>query len=670
MLLERLEIENYGVYEGRSEFDLSTSKKKPIVLVGGMNGAGKTTIFESLMIALYGKAYLGRRATRKEYLGFVAKKLHTHHGRRASSASISVSFRFYHNGCEDTYQVHRGWNRDGASIEETFVIKKNGKTMTEVDESQWQSFLEGLLPLGIAKLFFFDGEKIVRMTKWDESGNDEIKTSLDMLMGTSLIERLSSDLDLYMVRKSGKGTRDGADSAIRAEYDALKKEKEQVASDIEMMQAESERKKVEMEELTQKVGSKELKVAGLGGGYADIRGKLLTKKAVLDEKTRQQAKVIHEALSGDAPLYMVPSLLSALREQMDEDMRVVGRQMSASMIKEGLERFRKEMLSGTFWPDGADGKSLSELVSGRLDDIFENKGGQDGNVFFDMSFGDMAQIIAQVSEFDRNRESLCLQTEEYAKTRKDYDKTESDLAKVPRDDELGPHISKINAMHQDIGILKSEVAHLDQQISSKQAYLRILKNKIKGLIDSIYRCEKADAGMHIASKMKDVLDTYSASLKERKVCELESNLVDAMRTLLHKKHIGRIAINRETFEIRVYEHGDHEDHDILKSMGERQMVGTALLWAIAKTSGRSLPFVIDTPLGRLDGKHLSNLTGEFYPYASHQLILLSTDREIGPKEYKQLLPYTSRSYKITCNEDMSITTVSDGYFTEKDLVQT
>ena len=139
-----------------------------------------------------------------------------------------------------------------------------------------------------------------------------------------------------------------------------------------------------------------------------------------------------------------------------------------------------------------------------------------------------------------------------------------------------------------------------------------------------------------------------------------------------KKHIHRIEIDRQTFEIRIYENGDDDDPGTLKSMGEKQIVGTALLWAIARTSRRSLPFVIDTPLGRLDGKHLANLIDRFYPFASHQIILLSTDREIGFREHKMLARYMSRSYKITCDESKSVTTVSAGYFKkkEKEIAQT
>lgn len=205
MLLERLSIENYGSYADKSEFNLSSTPDKPIVLVGGLNGAGKTTLFESLMVALYGKTYLGRKTTKKEYMEFISDKMHRHDGVHADSASVEIAFRFYHNDCEDRYVVNRNWIREGASISESLLIQKNGTPMNDLDESQWQSFIEGLLPLGIAKLFFFDGEKIVRMTHWDGPDNDEIQTSFDTLLGSDLINRLYSDLNLYMVRRSGNG---------------------------------------------------------------------------------------------------------------------------------------------------------------------------------------------------------------------------------------------------------------------------------------------------------------------------------------------------------------------------------------------------------------------------------------------------------------------------------
>ena len=273
MLLERLVVKNYGVYARVSKFDLTSTLEKPIILVGGLNGAGKTTLFESIMVALYGKTYLGRQATRKEYSTYIAKKIHTHNGVHADSASVEVAFRFYHNGNDDRYTVSRSWSREGASVSESLAIMKNDSPLNDVDESQWQSFIEGLIPLGIAKLFFFDGEKIVSMMDWGNPKNDEIRLSIDTLLGAELVNRLDLDLKLFLVRKSGK--RDGV---IEKQYGMLEEEKNLLASEISGLAAEYEKKKTEKIELEARVAVLEGKIANVGGGYADIRGETAGKK--------------------------------------------------------------------------------------------------------------------------------------------------------------------------------------------------------------------------------------------------------------------------------------------------------------------------------------------------------------------------------------------------------
>ena len=79
-LLEGLEIENYGAYAGANRFDLSVRPGRPIVLIGGLNGAGKTTVLESMMVALYGRAHLGKHTTTKDYGAFVLSRIHNSGG--------------------------------------------------------------------------------------------------------------------------------------------------------------------------------------------------------------------------------------------------------------------------------------------------------------------------------------------------------------------------------------------------------------------------------------------------------------------------------------------------------------------------------------------------------------------------------------------------------------
>ena len=659
MLLERLSIENYGVYAGRSTLDLVTTPEKPIVLIGGLNGAGKSTIFECIMVALYGRTYLGRRATKKEYAEFVAERVHKHRGMRADSASVEVAFRFYHNGSEDGYVVNRSWTVEGASVLEAFSVSKNGKPMTDVDESQWQSFVEGLIPRGIARLFFFDGEQIVRITEWGRQNNTEVKSSRDTLLGTEIVRQLHSDLELYLVRMAGK-KRDS--DAVGQKYEQLNREKDALVSEIDALEVERSKKESAMDEMESMISSKEQKVLGAGGGYADIREGLLAQRAALEEKIRHQGKAITDELSGDAPLYLVTSLLGRIKRQMEADTDAVRQRASVHVAREKMHEIKKELESAQFWPPGTDAESASSAVRHLLDRMFKEP---PGDVIFDVAPNETAWMTQKIARMQEGHDSLHQKITEYGETTASFEKADAELARVPRDDEIGPQISEINEMHEEVGILKAEIAHIDQGISSKRAYCKILQNKIKDSISQIHKDAATDRGVHLASKMQDVLDTYSAGLMEKKMAALESNLLDIARLLLHKKMLSRIEIDRETFEIRAYDAADSLIPGGLLSMGERQIVGTALLWALARTSGRSLPFVIDTPVGRLDGQHLANLTDRFYPFASHQTILLSTDREIGHKEFEILRGHISRSYRITHDEAKSATSVSEGYFEEE-----
>ena len=178
MHLTKVTLKNYGVYRDKIEFDLTTTETKPVVLIGGGNGAGKTTLFESILVGFYGASFFSKKTTKKEYHKFLANKIHRYLGTTAAadSTSIIIDFKFFHNGEVDDYTVDRTWrNEDGRIIEE-LKIKKDGKRLESIEESQWQSFIEELIPRGIAKLFFFDGEKIVKMAE-EENEDIEIKSS-------------------------------------------------------------------------------------------------------------------------------------------------------------------------------------------------------------------------------------------------------------------------------------------------------------------------------------------------------------------------------------------------------------------------------------------------------------------------------------------------------------
>ena len=270
MHLTKVTLKNYGVYRDKIEFDLTTSADKPVILVGGTNGAGKTTLFESILIGFYGPTFFNKKTTRKDYERFLANKIHRYLGTTASadSTSIIIDFKFFHNGEVDDYTVDRTWkNEDGRIIEE-LKIKKNGHRLDSVEESQWQSFIEELIPRGIAKLFFFDGEKIVRMAE-EENEDVEIKSSFDSLLGLDIVEQLHSDLRVHIIRNM----KDDA-KTIQIQHDKYLEERDEILDDIARLEDKLAVKNGEIHQIILEIDVIEAKVSKIGGGFASKREEL------------------------------------------------------------------------------------------------------------------------------------------------------------------------------------------------------------------------------------------------------------------------------------------------------------------------------------------------------------------------------------------------------------
>ena len=77
--------------------------------------------------------------------------------------------------------------------------------------------------------------------------------------------------------------------------------------------------------------------------------------------------------------------------------------------------------------------------------------------------------------------------------------------------------------------------------------------------------------------------------------------------------------------------------------------------------------IVDTPLGRLDTKHRMHLVERYFPFASHQVILLSTDEEITGEYLEALRPKIGRCYRLVHDDATRCTKVELGYFEHEEV---
>ena len=117
--------------------------------------------------------------------------------------------------------------------------------------------------------------------------------------------------------------------------------------------------------------------------------------------------------------------------------------------------------------------------------------------------------------------------------------------------------------------------------------------------------------------------------------------------------------------MHLFNHDDHEIPAARLSAGERQLLAVSMLWGLGQAAGRPLPVVIDTPLSRLDSSHRRHLVERYFPRASHQVLLLSTDEEIDEELFEALSPTIGHMYHLTHDDAIGATSIKPGYFWEE-----
>ncbi|KKK62308.1 hypothetical protein LCGC14_3005640, partial [marine sediment metagenome] len=192
MILQSLRLVNFGLYGGEHRFELAPDAdgKKPVVLVVGHNGAGKTTFLESVRLALYGKRALGARVGQAEYERHLLKRINNFAMDRG--ASVELAFKSQHLGNEDIYTVRRSWAARGASVVESLDFERNDAPVDDIPSEDWNHYLEDIIPAGVSQLFFFDGEKIQDIA--DDQENTGLTDAIKSLLGIDILDQLRGDL--------------------------------------------------------------------------------------------------------------------------------------------------------------------------------------------------------------------------------------------------------------------------------------------------------------------------------------------------------------------------------------------------------------------------------------------------------------------------------------------
>jgi DNA sulfur modification protein DndD len=246
-------------------------------------------------------------------------------------------------------------------------------------------------------------------------------------------------------------------------------------------------------------------------------------------------------------------------------------------------------------------------------------------------------------------------------------KVEQSLKRVPDDDQLQPMLHKLRELHRELAAAGAQDERNEatvKQIDHQLAELERTERKLRG------RLADAESGLNrraMVARVRNVLDEYAAALTTKKSRELGEAVAGRFAQLWRKGDVvRRIEIDPHNFKVTLRDRHDRIVPKHQLSAGEKQIYAISLLWGLAEVSGRPLPMVIDTPLGRLDSEHRSHLVDRYFPHASHQVIILSTDTEIDRTYFHDLAPAVSHSYRLQYDSQQGRSSVEQGYFWKRE----
>ena len=668
MILHKLTLNNVGLFRGRQTITLTPNSKKPIILIGGMNGAGKTTLLDAVRLCLYGKRALGNRVSHNEYHDYLSEIIHRHPTMNSSldNASVSIEFEYARDGEKKRYTVDRFWKRQSGRevIKEGLTIYENDRLNTEFEKEHWQDYINELIPIGVSQFFFFDGENVRKLV--DDSGHDAfLRESIKALFGLNLVDRLQSDLHIYSNRLVKRVSLE----SVQEEIAEVELKIESLQSKLADVEVESENTTTRIDELENEIEQQEHRLATEGGNYAQQRGNLQQQQEQFQTDIEDLENRILVQCGELFPFALVPENLNRLKAQFLKELQLYEWEAKNRALKTHNDLLLEHLPSEAFWADTSlESSQISEiqnkvasLLTKQLDCPEELRGfkkiRERSPAEYDYILEWIDACLNKVpQEFRELNDAL-------KNVQLELHQVENALQKVPPEDVLKPIIKGLSKLNKTLGQLQKQKQNTDETI-------RLLTNQVEEAErkrDLLYRTQQLrQADIKRPKRVEDVqsvLAAYTAQLTQAKIVTLSDAIVEGFNRLSHKPdQIKRVELDPQTFAVTLYDTYNRSISKDELSAGEQQIYTTALLWGLAKTSGKPLPMILDTPLGRLDTIHRQLLVEHYFPYVSHQVILLSTDTEVTGDLLSLLKPHISHVFHLAYQQAEGSTTIKKGYF--------
>ncbi|BAT52931.1 unknown protein [Nostoc sp. NIES-3756] len=660
MIFLELVLQNFGPYAGRQVINLDPrigENPQPIILLGGMNGGGKTTLMDAIRLALYGQRSQCSTRGNLSYGDFLNQCVNSK-ANPAEKTRIELLIEHIEDDKPVKYRIVRTWEKNPKDGKDFLGILGDDDTWpVESLMNTWDDYIENLLPLGISNLFLFDGEQVRNLAE-QESPPQIIIEAIRRLLGLELADKLTVDLEILVNRKR----KELADAKDLAELEEIEQKLSQQQADYQILEEKLAIFKNQIEEL--EIIQREAldRFVSEGGKIARDRHQL----ELQQKEKNHAAETIRQSmcqLAAEAlPLALIPNLLSQVQAQGAKEFRYQQVQLARDVLIERDKRLLKWLQQLTIASE-----QVEKIESFLTEDA--------DNLYTGYSQAEVPWLLADeesLSQLDNIRYHLQNAKVSAKQQLANLKILEEELIVLARQVQTAAEPEAYQKLRETMEEAQNQVVQAKANYETTRRSLAELAETIEKTKTELgeytdKNIDKKNREHIITSSMKvqETLKVFREKLTLRKLNKLEEDVKNCFLYLLHKSDlVFRIAIDTKTFALSLF---DFEGKPVPKhrlSAGEKQLLAIAFLWGLAKVSGLRLPVAIDTPLGRLDSSHRQNLVEKYFPAASHQVILLSTDTEIGKKEVETLRENEAiaREYLLKYNSATRQTTVVENQY--------
>jgi len=711
MRIKKIELYNFGSYEGQNELNFETTNPgQRVVVIGGKNGAGKTTLFTALQVCLYGHYAFGYKTAGKLYLkeiyNLINNKIRLD---KSQYAYLEVAFQQVDNTDLLEYVIRREWKWPKNELGESLEVFCNGEKLKEDELYNFQNFLLHLIPPDLLKLYFFDGEKIadyflnerevnIRDALMILSGNDTFDILYD---NVKRVLKLSESVQVSAAKEYLEAKRQA--DALNEQYHSMGDEIEDYKKQVETYQSLIEEHKKEYAE---------------NGGITLDAWKELQNKLKIEEEKRERLNWNNKTAATDVlPFIMIPELVSKVSPQIVAEKEYqTYKTLKATLDGHEFSEMLKKAVQRTSSNNPKDDSMMifNEIRTFLLEDQWE-----DFSVLFDLSGDeetDVQAVLGRVSSFavdtfKKNRSRI----DQSLKRNKEI----KDKIQKSSIENFEEYVKGLSTYEEKIGVLNGKIDFVQEAMGQKERECSAAETKLQSLKKAFEEQLKTQSVSAISGRVLLLLEELQKVLYANLIKQVEADLNTKFEELIRKDDFFTEIMIDHNFGVHILRNQEVAKSDLLSllrgsnlslaigalgqaaidclqnqlnatttmelrkqlnmldaktillpvevdknrlSSGEKQIFVMALYWSMMNQSKNDLPFIIDTPFARTDTEHRANITNEFFKKLDGQLMILSTDEEVSSTHMDAMKDQISHMYMLEYSLDKCTHIHSNQYF--------